>query len=168
MDAITVVMLLYITSQASGSFALFQLTGRTGHRSTLRILGSSYLVIAASALLAVLGGPLVLPPGVWTIGSLVLGIAGYGLLLIGLRSLDFRRSRNPAIFLSGAILCILALGVLTPVWFNDSIRAMAFHFAVATLLGFSAWGIGARIRTECLAARKPKVIAGPSVAPAPG
>lgn len=151
------VLVLHKTSLLAGAGGLLLPWLGGGRPRGVGALAVGYLLLALGAFLAGLGEFGAISAETWRSSSLALGAFAYTLIYCGIRRLD--RPAGRALWLFAASPVILAIGLLTPVFDDNTLRASAFH-AVAALAGLaSAISLIRGGRSERLASRAPLAFA---------
>ncbi|MBB3950644.1 GGDEF domain-containing protein [Aureimonas jatrophae] len=147
------VLLLHKTSLLAGAGVLLLVWLRAERPSGVAVIATAFLMLAAGALLAGLGESGTIPPVVWRDTSPGLGVAAYTLLFLGMRRLDRRVGAWRWLLLIAA--AILLVGLLTPVFADNTIRATVFHLGATLALLAAGFGLLANRRSEPLPSRGP-------------
>lgn len=126
------VILLHKTSLLAGAATLLLVWLRAERPEGLATIAAAFLMLAVGAFLAGLGEMGRIPAYVWRDTSPGLGAAAYTLLLLGVCRLDRRVGPRRWLLLVPAAL--LAVGLATPVFADNAIRATVFHVTAALAL----------------------------------
>ncbi len=147
------VILLHKTSLLAGASALLLLWWRADRPPGVLAIAVSFLLLALGSLMAGLGQIGAIPAPVWQDTSIAIAVSAYGQLYLGARRLDQPIRRARRILLAAPAL--LAVGLLTSLFHDDTVRATAFHVVGAVACAAAAFGLARHARAEPLSSRLP-------------
>lgn len=147
------VLVLHQTSLLAGAGTLLLLWLRAERPPGVAAIATAFLLLAFGAFLAGLGEIEAIPAFVWRDGSAGLAVGAYTLLFLGMRRLDRNAGRLRWLLL--ATPAILALGFVTPVFADNTVRAGVFHATAAVTTLAAGIGLLPGRRIEPLPSRGP-------------
>ena len=147
------VISLYITAVFAGSLSFLHLFLRSHDRNGTLLLTLSYIEIGLASIFASLGEYNILTMPISSCISLLLGVSGYATFFIGIRALDYSRTKKAYYFYILIVLIILFLTVFSDIWENDEIRASVFHISAAVFLFLASNEVYKKKKSEPLVSR---------------
>lgn len=155
LDLVTT-LFLYQSSLLAGALAFLHLRRQSRFQKGLTVLTGGYLVQVVASTMAGQGEARLLPPEFWTLGSLLLGNAGYGLVCLGLMELSSgHRPRRGFALLALVLLTQGGTGLLTGFHTDNGIRSCLFHIGSGLSLLIAAFSVWHYRRTDPLPSRGP-------------
>ncbi len=123
------VIFLHKTSLLAGSATLLLVWFRADRPPAVAMLAASLGWLAIGAFLAGLGESQLISPALWRDTSVAIAVGAYTLLWLGVRRLD---RRVGALRWAGLLTLVsLAVGLLTPLFSHNELRAIAFHLTAS-------------------------------------
>lgn len=149
---IATILVLYGTSLAAAMLAFVHVYRLSAPPGIARLIIAFGLIVAGSTL-AGFGAAGKLPFSLWTLGSMMCGVAGFETVFVGIRELSSgRRNRRWALVILYPLLYGL-LGLATRFHESDQLRALAYHVNGAGFIGAAAWIVWRHNRIEALPSR---------------
>ncbi|MBK1839392.1 GGDEF domain-containing protein [Azospirillum sp. YIM B02556] len=152
---IATVLFLYQSSLLVGAAVFLLARHRRSASSGFGTLAAAFSLVGAGSVLASFGEQAMLPKTVWTLASLSLGVAGHGLLAVGIERL--RSGRLPRAWRLLAV-CSIPLWIaacLTGFHLDNQLRATVFHLNAALCLMLAARTVTRLRRVEQLPSCRP-------------
>jgi len=152
---IATVLFLYQSSLLVGAAVFLLARLRNVPASGFGTLAAAFSLVGTGGVLAGFGEQAMLPKTVWTLGSLLLGVAGHGLLVLGIERL--RSGRLPR---GWRLLALYPVSVLIAAWatgfhLDNQLRAAFFHLNAALCLMLAARIVTRLRRVERLPSCRP-------------
>lgn len=155
LDIITI-LFLYKSSLLAGALAFLHLRRQSRFQKGLTVLTGGYLVLVLGSTMAGRGEAHLLQIEFWTLGSLLVGTAGYGLVCLGLMELSSGgRPRHGFTLLALLLLVQGVVGAITGFHTDNGTRSCLFHIDSGLLLLIAAVSIWRHRGAEPLASRGP-------------
>lgn len=152
---IATVILLFNSSAFTATLALWHLRTQSSNKSGLLELGAGFALLGFSSLLAGLGEFNLVHKIVWTHFSMLGGIAGNMLLVVGYRALNYGRTRGYILAFSITLLLLAIVSLCSGFWAIDNIRASVYVGFSGVVLALAAYKVVNKNRTEPLPSRIP-------------
>lgn len=155
LDIITI-LFLYKSSLLAGALAFVHLRRQSRFQKGLNVLTGGYLMLVLGSTMAGRGEANLLPLEFWTLGSLLVGTAGYGLICLGLMELSSGRRPRHGFAILIVILVFQGLaGALTGFHTDNGIRSCLFHIDSGLSLLVAAVSVWRHRRADPLPSRGP-------------
>lgn len=152
------VIVLFGTSSFAAAWALWHLRWQSSNRWGLSPLALSFATLGTASLFTGVGLYQLLPKVIWANVSLLGGAAGFMLLVIGIRALNYGRIRRYVI-VAALILGMLAIvSFATGLWAADRLRASLYLGTGMCCEALGAWKTARKYRTEPLPSRIPLAV----------
>ncbi|CAO3355735.1 GGDEF domain-containing protein [Azospirillum palustre] len=152
---IATVLFLYQSSLLVGAAVFLLARWRGAPSSGFGTLAAAFSLVGIGGVLAGFGEQAMLPKTVWTLGSLLLGVVGHGLLALGIERL--RSGRLPRAW---RLLAVYPVSILIAAWatgfhLDNQLRAAFFHLNAALCLMLAARIVTRLRRVEQLPSCRP-------------
>ncbi|MBY6265671.1 GGDEF domain-containing protein [Azospirillum sp. 412522] len=152
---IATVLFLYQSSLLVGAAVFLLARRRRSPSSGFGTLAAAFSLVGFGGVLASFGEQALLPKPVWTLGSLTLGLVGYGLLVLGMERLRSGRLPRGWRLLAVYPVPFWIAALVTGFHLDNQIRATLFHLNAALCLILAARIVTRLRRVEQLPSCRP-------------